>query len=426
MRVTVFIMTFLICASCLFQGCKETPPEPPKPATIALKAEDASCTEAWLRVTAIETPATVRLLRDGLPSSVLRLLSSDSLMIDENLLPKHTYTYQLQKLNTDSSIAETSASVQLTTMDTTSHNFTWSIDTLGVTSSVLYDVAIINDTLAYAVGEMYLRDSTGQVDPIFYNVAKWNGRQWTLQKILYNGGPFPGRWILVFSENDIWVNEHAHWDGTRWNFLFVGDPIFSGVRTNKAWGTSSRDFYVVGDGGFIAHYTGSTWQRVESGTSVNINDIWGVASAANQSLALAPASNRYSAGEKKLLRVSSDGYVDTLAWFPARRSLSVWFNSPRKIFAGGDGVFVGISERWGEVLTIPRNTTTRIRGTAYGNVWTVGAFGLCCHFNGITWRSYSEVALSFGSYEGLATSEQLMISVGQEGNRAVALVGRRP
>ncbi|MBI3006249.1 MAG: hypothetical protein HYY49_12660, partial [Ignavibacteriales bacterium] len=41
--------------------------------------------------------------------------------------------------------------------DTTSHNFTWTIDTVGDgNSSVLYDVAIINDTLAYAVGEIYL------------------------------------------------------------------------------------------------------------------------------------------------------------------------------------------------------------------------------------------------------------------------------
>jgi len=50
-------------------------------------------------------------------------------------------------------------------LDTTSHNFTWTLQRLGGASgSVLYDVAIINDTLTYAVGEMYLNDSTGQID----------------------------------------------------------------------------------------------------------------------------------------------------------------------------------------------------------------------------------------------------------------------
>jgi hypothetical protein len=56
--------------------------------------------------------------------------------------------------------------------DTTSHNFTWTLQKLGGASgSVLYDVAIVNDTLAYAVGEMYLNDSVGQNDPQPYNLA---------------------------------------------------------------------------------------------------------------------------------------------------------------------------------------------------------------------------------------------------------------
>ena len=48
--------------------------------------------------------------------------------------------------------------------DTTSHNYAWQTFILGDgNSSVLYDAAIINDTLIYAVGEIYLKDSTGQL-----------------------------------------------------------------------------------------------------------------------------------------------------------------------------------------------------------------------------------------------------------------------
>jgi hypothetical protein len=66
------------------------------------------------------------------------------------------------------------------TADTTSHNYTWQLELLGngAGSGVFYDVAIINDTLAYAVGELYMKDSLGQDDPHAYNVARWNGRQW--------------------------------------------------------------------------------------------------------------------------------------------------------------------------------------------------------------------------------------------------------
>ncbi len=92
---------YVLVPFCLILGfsCKKEPPvEPPSEPTITLKAEDASCTEAWLKVTTTETHATVRLLRDNQRISDLRLLTSDSLLFDEGLFPNHTYTYQLQKL----------------------------------------------------------------------------------------------------------------------------------------------------------------------------------------------------------------------------------------------------------------------------------------------------------------------------------------
>ena len=51
--------------------------------------------------------------------------------------------------------------------DTTSHNFTFTQYDLGgnAGSSGFKDAAIVNDTLAYAVGEIYTTDSTGRPDP---------------------------------------------------------------------------------------------------------------------------------------------------------------------------------------------------------------------------------------------------------------------
>ena len=57
--------------------------------------------------------------------------------------------------------------------DTTSHNFLWTLDTLGDgNSSTLYDVAIINDTLAYAVGEISVRNSIGGYRTPAFNFAR--------------------------------------------------------------------------------------------------------------------------------------------------------------------------------------------------------------------------------------------------------------
>jgi len=87
-------------------------------------------------------------------------------------------------------------------MDTTSHDFRWEIYTLGdgTGSSCLYDVAIINETLAYAVGEIYRNDTT-------FNVAKWNGKERELMRIesLVCGSPSYANGLagqIIFFQND--------------------------------------------------------------------------------------------------------------------------------------------------------------------------------------------------------------------------------
>ena len=68
--------------------------------------------------------------------------------------------------------------------DTTSSNFTWTVDTIGGPGSILYDCSVVNDTLAYAVGELFPRDSAGGSNQSeLYNAAVWNGEQWTMIKV---------------------------------------------------------------------------------------------------------------------------------------------------------------------------------------------------------------------------------------------------
>jgi hypothetical protein len=70
--------------------------------------------------------------------------------------------------------------------DTTSHSFTWQTFEFGddgASPSSLKDVAIINDSDILAVGSVYLNDSTGQPDPLPYNLLKLNGKGWELRKV---------------------------------------------------------------------------------------------------------------------------------------------------------------------------------------------------------------------------------------------------
>ena len=94
-------------------------------------------------------------------------------------------------------------------IDTTSHNFTFRSWTFGEhSSSILNDVAILNDSSIWAVGEIYLNDSLGNPDPQAYNAVYWNGNQWEQKRITVN---FRGNLVtpllegaFAFSNTDIW------------------------------------------------------------------------------------------------------------------------------------------------------------------------------------------------------------------------------
>jgi hypothetical protein len=160
--------------------------------------------------------------------------------------------------------------------DTTSHGISWQIDVLGDGSSLLCDVAIVNDTLAYAVGEIYLRDSLGNWDHLPYTLARWDGHRWELKRVtvIYRGNPItpPLYAILVLSPTDIWLSAGVpiNGDGESWNQYHLFDM---GVLTQddrkltKIWGTADELFF-GGDAGTLVRHTYSTWQRLSSGTNM--------------------------------------------------------------------------------------------------------------------------------------------------------------
>ena len=433
--------TMLLVCAALVVSCKETPPEPPKPPTLSLKVEDASCTEAWLKFSTTETPATVRLLRDDQRISDLRLLTSDSLVVTEGLLPKHTYAFQLQKLAADSNVIETSTRVQLTTMDTSSHDWHFDIDTLGVTSSVLYDVAIISDTNMWAVGEIFLNDSvTGQLDPVHYNAAHWDGTRWNIMRLfsdcrLYwpNCGPVyftasPGKAIFAFAANDIWIVAGGvhHFDGIRWT---EQRAIVEVGATNKIWGSNSNDMWFVGNGGIMIHKSGSTWQRVESGTTLHMYDVKGGGTGSTQVVAVAGRLGENF--ERGIFGMDRDGIV-AFSDRGIRGTLhGVWFAANRKYYVVGEGIYsknsIKSTESW---VPLHGGVTDYfaydITATASNDMIVCGSFGELLHFNGYSWKSYhGATSISAGAYYATALAGNLCIAVGYESPRAVVAVGRR-
>ena len=77
-------------------------------------------------------------------------------------------------------------------------------------------------------------------------------------------------------------------------------------------GNQQSNFYIVGNGGSIAHYNGSIWTKIESGTTLPINDIWGAQNSAGQWEILAIASNPDSTANM-ILQIHPDNSVSQLS-----------------------------------------------------------------------------------------------------------------
>ena len=142
--------------------------------------------------------------------------------------------------------------------DTTSHLVLWRTDTIGY-GGALKDIAIISEDNIWAVGEIYLKDSTGQFDRELYNVLQWNGVRWNPRRIyFYFGGVrylSSCEAVLAFGPDDVWLacNAPRHWDGQSLNNVDVTELVGSG-QINAMGGKSSTDFYVAGNNGTFAHF----------------------------------------------------------------------------------------------------------------------------------------------------------------------------
>ncbi|GAB4287696.1 MAG: hypothetical protein Kow0098_04620 [Ignavibacteriaceae bacterium] len=433
--LAILILIFL-------NDCNTTDPPPPpqngEEPTLELTVEDVSCTEAWITLTTnnLQLPTTVTLYKDTVGQTI-SLSTADTVIYVDSLMPNQTYTFH----TTIQSSSYASNEITVTTMDTTSHDFTFETYTFGGTagSSALYDVAIIDENNIWAVGEIYVAD-TSQNGYTMYNAVHWDGSEWELERITvsYNGNlispPLYG--IFAFSETEIWLSSGVPMKGdgnnwTQYHLFDMGILNQSDGYLTKIWGSSSSDLYFVGTLGTIAHYNGQSWQRIESGTELNINDIWGdYNEKTGEWEILAVASNILQSFEKQIIKINNtgteilnkDGVDETLS--------SVWFKPNRKYYVAGSGIYkkhIIYDHAWeGAPLDITHYFIYKLRGANINDVAATGGFGEMLHFNGYSWRSFIEdTQLTSGNYYGIDIRDNTIVAVGINNPQAVITIGKR-
>jgi hypothetical protein len=432
MKIFLFAAAFIFSSLILLSCKKDNPVPPEQQPQVNLTLEDVSCTEAWIKLSTnnISIPTDVELQKDGILLKTINLNVPDTILYIDSLLPHKTYNFKSIIQSSNQSI--TSAALPVTTMDTTSHNFTWQTWTFGgqAGSCTLNDVAIIDENNIWAVGEIYLLDTLGQPDPYPYNLAVWNGISWELKKIKYQDIPPVIHSILVINENDIWLDPWFHWNGQEFQQLSI-PSILMGVKVNKMWG-NSEEIYVVGNNGFIAKRdVNGHWSKIEGGTDLNINDIYGAFNTKTEKYEiLAPAANVLESLDRDLLKIDGDA-VTHISTLPLEGTLSsLWFIPNRRYYICGGGIYQKKSlndSLWGNgPFEFTQYYSYRIRGVGYNDIALTGGVGELLHYNGFGWQSYIEqTRLPYGNYYGLDFKDNVIIAVGENNPQAVITVGRR-
>ncbi len=440
-KIIFYLFTFVF----LLVSCNTTQPPPGSKGEIQLTMEDASSTEVWLNVKTqnITLPAELKLFREDSVTQIINLSYTDTLLYDSGLQPNKAYNYKAAYTGGSAGGGQTiqSQTVTATTMDTTSHNFTWQTFTFGGAngSSVLNDVAIISENNIWAVGEIHTAetdqfDSNGVwVQP--YNAVHWDGNSWGLKRIIVNfrgNATFiPLEGIFAFAFNDIWLvgSLPIHGDGNSWQIYDVRNITNSNLSLSKAWGSSSDNMYFVGRGGSIAHYNGSTWTKINSGTDFNIYDIWGDYDEKEGKYEImadgtsSQSHERVILGIKKLsaVKVSSQGINWALG--------GIWFESNKNYYVIGDGIYYKhlISDKQWKTLNITNVVTTAIDGKGANDIIIAGSFGEVLHYNGRSWKSYKGNALpnEANLMKSISFKGNTACVVGTNGYEAILYLGKR-
>ena len=416
--------------------------------TLNLTVEDASCTEAWIKLneTNAELPASVKLYANDTLKQTLELTTADTLIYDEGLLPNRAYAYRAELIKPQKPTVK-SQTVTATTLDTTSHDFTWETFTFGGAngSSYLRDVAIINENDIWAVGEIHTSwtdqwDSNGVwVQP--YNAVHWNGQEWELVRI---GGY--GYWayntVYAFSENDVWFDGTVQWNGQTYTAHvnnFPLEPNGDAWRVYGMWGTSSSDFYIVGQHGNIAHYDGSGWGKIESGTEVKLRDVWGSSDGSEiyacgynlgDGFTTFLVINAKDKSVYKLYEGMSNGEIDghlvnfiagVYSYGKKVYSMNLTFLydlrkiNPPKIKLIAEWNWAGES----------------INGDGYNDIMISGQGGLLLHYNGLSVKKYAEFSDNYLFLYGTDIKDGTAVAVGMDyqgaaaDSPAVIYLGRR-
>ncbi|MBU0712415.1 hypothetical protein KKA87_10935 [bacterium] len=398
-------------------SCKDCTTEPPENPDYDIQLSVIESAPTYVRLSvSISDSGCVRqyaLQRDSVMVMSDTLFGKDTILIDSDLEPSTTYQYRILIRNKGKTIDASEPFPVLTPELSEHYVYNWDIDTIGDYNSYLNDVFIVDENNVWAVGDIDTGDSS-------YNAIHWDGEKWNFVHIT---GWYCGRFIqtelnsiFYFDENDIWAlgSYPFHWDGTEWTFYQLTDMgIISGGLAGDIWAIDPHDIFFIGRNGRIVHYNGQSFEKMDTGTKVDLTDIWGeidpetgdvhiwVCGKADNSLA--SVILYFKNGEWHTIYEryadNTNSLDDVVRYNPHCNTIWTHPSSEKLWVGGGYGLFTLDNKfyptKYTEIDVLGEigyfSYPHKIRGNNPYDIFITGGYSSLYHYNGQTWHRYQEL-----------------------------------
>ena len=339
--------------------------------------------------------------------------------------------------------------------DTTGHDFTFVIDTLGnneLFPSHLWDVFVVNENDVWVVGEINTMDtgidSLGNFIPP-YSAAHWDGDKWEYVRFYQwlngkrsNLGDINGIWI--FSKDNVWIASGAifHKEGAYFYRKYKNNPD-AGEMITKLWAASENEIYGVGTRGLIVKYDGNSWTRMESGTDVDLLNVWGEKDEQTGQTHVFAAGSRGDRQYGVVLELKNGQWLHR---FDENHPIfgkeddhshpdAIWLfkDSVYTTFAGYNDSYVirydinNYSFNYSIIHSESQGAIMSINGNAYNDIFFVGYRDVVLHYNGKSFKKYFQFPYVDARYYSVKQKGDYVFACGNTvgSHFAIVLRGKR-
>ena len=193
----------------------------------------------------------------------------------------------------------------------------------------------------------------------------------------------------------------VHWDGVKWTFYGSTRGYPGGFYINRIFGTSSSNLFIVGTGGNIVYFNGSSWTKMTSNTTVDLQDIWGL-----DATHIWATGTNVSDGHCVVLQSNGTGWstiYDSNTQAPQSQYgfSCLWTDSQNQLWlAGGSPLrkLILSTMTFTEIITGQGYVSYSVRGILQNDIFISGQASECAHYNGSSWDLYPELQNLNGRY----------------------------